>query len=290
MADGRLKFSFRRGPKGPLDPSLERLLVEARSLVEFPAVPDLSGVVASRLRQAAAPPRKAAGPLRSRRALRPLFHPAWQPVAVALVALIVLLSGTLVLSPTARRAVAGWLGLRGVRIQLSPSPSASPLPLGTGLDLGQEMTLAEAQARVPFHIVVPHTPTLRPPDAVFLRSGYFDPQVTLLWHARPGLPMAHETGEGLLLTEFQASVEVDLIKKFVSEATVFEPVRVNGGEGFWIAGAPHTLAFVDKDGAILSDAIRLAGNVLVWEQGKLTLRLEGRLGRDQALSIAASIR
>jgi hypothetical protein len=290
MADRWLRSPFGRGPKGSPDPSLERLLVEARSVVEFPTMPDLSGLVGSRLRQAAAPPRKAAGPLRSRRALRPLFQPAWQPVAVALVALIVLLSGTLVLSPTARRAVAGWLGLRGVRIQLSPSPSVSPLTLGTGLDLGQEMTLAEAQARVPFHIEVPNTPTLGPPDAVFLRSGYFDPQVTLLWHARPGLPMAHETGEGLLLTEFQASVEVDLIKKFVSEATVFESVRVNGGEGFWIAGAPHQLAFVDKDGAILEDTIRLAGNVLVWEQGKLTLRLEGRLGRDQALSIAASIR
>jgi hypothetical protein len=186
--------------------------------------------------------------------------------------------------------VAGWLGLRGVRIQLSPGPTLSPRPLGTGLDLGQKLTLAEAQAHVPYRIVVPHTAGLGPPDAVYLRSGYFDPQVTLIWHARPGLPRAHETGEGLLLTEFRASIQADLIKKFVSEATAFEPVRVNGGQGFWIAGAPHELAFVDKDGAILEDTVRLAGNVLVWEQGELTLRLEGRLGKDQALSIAASIR
>jgi hypothetical protein len=219
-----------------------------------------------------------------------VFQPVWVPVAAALVALVVLLSGTLALSPTARRAVAGWLGLRGVRIQLSPGPSVSPLPLGTGLDLGQKMTLEEAQTRVPFRILVPHTPTLGPPDAVYLRSGYFDPQVTLLWHARPGLPKAHETGEGLLLTEFRASIQADLIKKFVSEATVFEPATVNGGQGFWIAGAPHELAFVDKDGAVNEDTIRLAGNVLVWEQGKLTIRMEGRFSKEQALSFAITIR
>ena len=289
MADRWLRIPFRTGPTAP-DPALERILVEAHSAVDFPNFPDLSGLVGSRLRQASAPPREPTRLLPSRRVLRPVFQPVWVPVAAALVALVVLLSGTLALSPTARRAVAGWLGLRGVRIQLSPGPSVSPLPLGTGLDLGQKMTLEEAQTRVPFRILVPHTPTLGPPDAVYLRSGYFDPQVTLLWHARPGLPKAHETGEGLLLTEFRASIQADLIKKFVSEATVFEPATVNGGQGFWIAGAPHELAFVDKDGAVNEDTIRLAGNVLVWEQGKLTIRMEGRFSKEQALSFAITIR
>jgi hypothetical protein len=35
---------------------------------------------------------------------------------------------------------------------------------------------------------------------------------------------------------------------------------------------------------------RLAGNVLVWTRGDLTLRLEGNLTRQRALELARSIR
>jgi hypothetical protein len=273
------------------DPALERLVAEVGPLVDFPVLPDLSMAVGRQIREVPAPPRwsPAALRVRLRAALHPVLRPAWQPVAVALVAIIALLSGTLAFSPTARRAVADWLGLRGVRIQVTPTPSASPLPLGTGLNLGGQVTLAEAQSRVPFRILVPHVPELGPPDAVYLRTGNFDPQVTLLWHARPGLPKARETGEGLLLTQFRAGVDADFIKKISFEATTLEPVTVNGGEGFWIAGAPHQLSFVDENGNFLPDTVRLAGNVLLWEQGELTLRIEGKLSKGEALKIASTV-
>jgi hypothetical protein len=294
MPDRWLKAPGRGPGGGEPDPALERLVVEVGPLVDFPTLPDLAGVVGGRLRRAPMPSRWSPESLRLRLrgALRPVLRPAWQPVAVALVVLLALLSGTLALSPTARRAVAGWLGLRGVRIQFTPTPttSAPPLPLGTGLNLGEKMSLAEAQARVPFHIVVPHARDLGSPDAVYLRTGYFDPQVTLLWHARPGLPKARETGEGLLLTEFRASIDANLIKKVISEATTFQAVKVNGGQGFWIAGAPHTLMFVDQNGDVLPDTVRLAANVLLWEQGDLTLRIEGKVTKEQALRIAATVR
>jgi hypothetical protein len=273
------------------DPALEALVAETGSLVDFPVLPDLSVAVGRRLREVPAPSRWSPASLRIRLrgALRPVFQPAWQPVVVALLVIVALLSGTLAFSPTARRAVADWLGLRGVRIQFTPTPAASPLPLGTGLNLGERMTLAEAQARVPFRILVPHVPELGPPDAVYVRRGNFDPQVTLLWHARPGLPKARETGEGLLLTQFRAGVDAEYIKKVSFEATTLEPVTVNGGEGFWIAGPPHQLSFVDKDGALLPDTVRLAGNTLLWEQGDLTVRIEGKLTKDQALRIASTV-
>jgi hypothetical protein len=273
------------------DPAMERLVAEVGPLVDYPVLQDLSVAVGRRLREVPAPPRwsPASLRLRLRGALRPVLRPAWQPVAVALVAIIALLSGTLAFSPTARRAVADWLGLRGVRILFTPTPSAPP-PLGTGLNLGEQVTLAEAQSRVPFRILVPHVPELGPPDAVYLRTGNFEGQVTLLWHARPGLPRARETREGLLLTEFRATIDTQFIKKVSFEATTFEAVKVNRGNGFWIAGAPHEFSFLDENGQLLPDTVRLAGNVLLWEQGDLTVRIESKLSKDQALRIATSVR
>jgi hypothetical protein len=161
--------------------------------------------------------------------------------------------------------------------------------LGTGLNLGEKLPLEQAQARVPFRILLPDLPELGPPDAVYLRSGNFDPQVTLLWHARPGLPKARETGEGLLLTQFRATVDADFIKKITFQTTRVEFLTVKGGNGFWIAGPPHQLSFLDADGKLLPDTIRLAGNVLLWEQGELTLRIEGNLTKAAALRIANSV-
>jgi hypothetical protein len=272
--------------------ALERLLAQTGSAVEYPQLPDLSLAVGRRLREAPTPSRWSPEAVRSRlrSAIRPVLRPAWQPVAVALVVLIALLSGTLVLSPGARRAVAGWLGLRGVRIEVTPSPSASPLPLGNNLNLGEQVTLAQAKGRVPFRILIPHAPDLGPPDAVYLRTGNFAEQVTMLWRAGPGLPRAAHTGVGLLLTQFRATMDVDLIKKVTSEATTLEGVRVNGGQGFWIAGAPYQILLVNSDGGIVPDSIRLAGNVLLWEQGDLTLRIEADLAKERALGIAATVR
>ena len=61
-----------------------------------------------------------------------------------------------------------------------------------------------------------------------------------------------------------------------------EPVAVNGGPGLWVPGG-HLVFEVGRQP-------RLAGNTLLWEQGGLTLRLEGRLTKARALEIAASVR
>jgi hypothetical protein len=48
--------------------------------------------------------------------------------------------------------------------------------------------------------------------------------------------------------------------------------------------------FEDRSGNIREDALRLAGNVLLWERGPVVLRLEGDLPLGGMLEIARSMR
>ena len=270
---------------------LEQALAQAAPFVAYPETGDLSGVVARRIREVPVATRRWALPsLREllRPAARPILQPAWMKAAVALAVAVVMFTGTLVFSPSARHAVAGWLGLRGVKIEVVPSPSITvPPSLGAGLELGDRMTLAQAQPQVPFEILFPAD--LGPPDEIYLRTDLAVDEVTLVYRARPGLPAAAATGEGLLIGEFQAGIDNQLIEKKVgSQATVIEPVNVNGQPGYWIEGA-HEVYLIGPDGVQLADTVRLAGNVLLWEKGKVTLRLEADVSKGQALRIARSV-
>jgi hypothetical protein len=220
-----------------------------------------------------------------------LVRPVWQRVAVAAAAIVLLASGVISFSPTARRAVADFLGLRGVRIHIVPSPPSPPVrSLGQGLDLGGRVTLAEARSRVSYHVFVPTAADVGSPDEVYVLATRLGDQVSLVYRARAGLPNASETGAGLLVTEFRALIERGFIEKMVGPGSTVETVRVNGHPGLWIAGSPHAIAYVGPDGQSLSDSVRLAGNVLVWEQGPVTIRIESQLTKAEALRIAQSVR
>jgi hypothetical protein len=52
----------------------------------------------------------------------------------------------------------------------------------------------------------------------------------------------------------------------------------------------HHLGLRDRHGNLMIDALRLSDNVLLWERGEVTLRLESALGRDDSLRIARSAR
>lgn len=272
---------------------LERALSQAAPFVAYPDAGDLSGLVARRIREVPVPAarRWAVPNLRDllRPVARPILQPAWLKAAVAVAVVVVMFTGTLVFSPAARRAVAGWLGLRGVKIEIVPSPSITlPPSLGTGLDLGQRGTLAEIQPQVPFQILFPAG--LGPPDEMYLRTDLAVYEVTLVYRARPGLPAAAATGEGLLLSEFQASIDNQLIEKKVgSQVTRIEAVTVNRQPGYWIEGA-HEVYLLGPDGVPVADTVRMAGNVLLWEHGPITLRIEAAISEDQALRIARSVR
>jgi hypothetical protein len=281
------------------DEELEGALRQVAPFVAYPRLPDLSGVIGARLREA--PPsaaRRRWAPSDVRRILRPVLRPAFQPAlaraAVALVVVLTVFAGTLVFSPGARHAVAGWLGLRGVKITVTPTPSPSrspsPLPtsLGAGLDLGMRFTLDQAQVRVRFEILT--LAELGLPDEVYLRSGFVENQVILLYRERPGLPPAELTGAGLLLTEFQARLDTEFVegKILFLGATTVQPVTVNGDPGYWIEGAPHEIRYFDLKGRPIPDRTRLAGNVLLWQHGDVTFRIEADIGKEQAIRIAES--
>ena len=89
------------------------------------------------------------------------------------------------------------------------------------------------------------------------------------------------TPQPVLLSEFRDGVF--LLKKIAGSSTHVVYVKLGNGPGLWIAGARHVLALPDAPP-------RLAGNVLVWQLGPITYRLEGRaLTKQTALELAAEI-
>jgi hypothetical protein len=48
--------------------------------------------------------------------------------------------------------------------------------------------------------------------------------------------------------------------------------------------------FQDRDGGFHEGRARLAASTLAWQQGDVTLRLEGDISREKALRIARSTR
>jgi hypothetical protein len=67
-------------------------------------------------------------------------------------------------------------------------------------------------------------------------------------------------------------------------------VSVDGGQGYWLEGAPHVFFYRDASGNIVNDTLRLAGNTLVWVQDGVTIRLEAQVTKERALQIAATFR
>lgn len=281
----------RPGFRRPLrEDELERALRDVGARIAYPEPPDLAAVIRrlpSRPRSLAAPP----GPERglreghseSRRArLR-------RSVLAVAAALTVVVTAALLASPAAREAVAGWLGLPGARIELTPSPPVAPTrTLGEGLRLGERVTIAEARKRVDFHVLLPRDTVLGRPDEVYVGSEFAGGQVFLVYRERPGLPRAAEIGVAVLVSEFVGRVDRELLHKMVGPGGELEVVDVNGRPGFWVEAAEHVVFSLDRNGRVVPDTLRVAGNVLLWQQGNVTLRLESALTKQDALSIASS--
>src|SRR5689334_10661503 len=168
--------------QGP-DDDLERALRGLGRSMPFPAERDLSGPVGARLREEG-PSRPALVRLpvglRSARTLR--------RAVVLAAALLVLAAGV---------AVAGRLGLPGVRVifsktpptisPTSPPPHASPTPggLGSTLGLGDRVGLGEARDSVAFPVRVPSLPGLGAPDVVDRSFDLVGGRVSLVYGPRP---------------------------------------------------------------------------------------------------------
>jgi hypothetical protein len=247
---------------------LERSLAEMGGRIEWPEAADLTSSIRTVIGESS--PRR--------------FTPARiLAFAATLAALVVTLS--LISFPGVRTAVADFLGIGGVRIDTggsAPTPAAE-------LDLGERMSLARARDSVAFDVRLPSA--LGRPDSVWLDTGVTGGQVALAYEPSSDLPAAPGTDLGALVTQFpEAEVAATALKKVTGSqpGTTFEPVTVEGAQGFWVSGQPHVIAYLESDGDVRSETVRLAGNVLLWEAGGVTYRIESTLGKAKAIAIAES--
>jgi hypothetical protein len=219
--------------------------------LEAPAAPNIAATVIGRL------------PDRRRRRARPARRTLVLGFGITL-----LLAGSAMALPPTRNAILNVLGLRGVRIERVTSLPASA---GTRFGLGTRIPFADAREAAAFTALTPPRAT-----AAFLAQDIPGGRISLL------------VGR-TLVTEFRASVSA-LLVKMIGLATHYTLVRVNGGAGIYLFGAPHEVFVMEPNGALRTDRVRLAGNVLLWQQGPLTLRIEGTHNLAQALALAHSLR
>jgi hypothetical protein len=223
--------------------------------------------------------------LRAERPGRPLRK---RRLAVALAVALIVPVAAFATVPSLRHAVLDVLGARGV--QIVRTTSLPPLPPGGRLELGEPTSLTRAGGLVRFRVLAPHIGELGAADEAYYRPLPAGGALSLVYRPRADLPRSPFTKRGLLLTEFLGSDAPLFARKFAGAGTSVEPVSVNGRAGVWLAGRPHEFAYVDERGQTEMETIRLAGNTLVWERGRLTLRLEGAISKGAALRIARSVR
>jgi hypothetical protein len=251
------------------------LLQSVGPTLEFPPTPPLATAVRARLEAPAPATEPATQPRVAWWRLRPLLAGA----AVILVALGL----SLTFSVSARRAVADLLGVVGINISFDETDTDGlPEPPLNELGLGIEVTRSEAEEIVGFD--------LRGPDAsdgslsIYLDDSIGDSGMvsTVIRQQGQELPK-------ILITEFKASVETGFIKKLADGKTEVHFVTVAGFGGYWLTGEPHFFAYADEAGKIREESIRLAGNVLLWEAGGITYRIEGAGSLAGALRLAAEM-
>jgi len=141
-----------------------------------------------------------------------------------------------------------------VRVETLPRAQERPLAQG----LGRLLPVSQAQLKVNFE-------PLLPPE---IHHVYVDDGAVLA--------LLREHGKTVLLTEFGSSFYE---KKILGGQTRVDQIRVGGDYGLWVAGARHVFRMP-------SHAPRMAGNVLIWTHGDVTLRLEGPLTQAEAVRLA----
>jgi hypothetical protein len=192
--------------------------------------------------------------------------PRRRMLVLAVAAFVVVAIAAAFAVPPARTAILRFFHIGGETIErvetLPNAPHRSPIA-----GLAGPMSVEHATKRAGFNPILPR------------RHGGI--------YATDGLLVTY-IGPRTVLTE--ARSDLGVLKKVASERTLIEPVRVNDHDGLWIQGAPHVVYYFDSQGRGQLKHLRVAGNVLVWAYGSVTLRIEGPLTQAQALSLASSIR
>ena len=201
---------------------------------------------------------------------RPMRGPRVRRLALGFAILLAVLASVLALSPGARSAFLEIFHLKGATVELVETlPQVDTQPI----DFGEQVSREEAERRVGFELV-----DLGEPDAVFVR----DTSVASLVYGPVQKPR-------LVLSELRGAVWEGMIKKLASSGTRIAQVTVDGERGLFITGDQHFVMFLNENGDIDDEQTYLAGTVLLWNRGRLLLRLEGDLTRAEALELAESV-
>jgi hypothetical protein len=190
-------------------------------------------------------------------------RPLWRRRALVALVAAVLAFAVALSVPAARSGLLRLFHLGGVTVeQIAVLPPAQERGLAEGLgplvDRKAAETALGAPVRLPANDGVPR---------LHLRDGVVS---VLLAAPQP-----------VLFSQFRS--DEFLLKKIATGSTSVVPITVGRAPGLWIAGAPHLLA-------VPPAPPRLAGNVLVWQRGQITYRLEGRdLTKAAALRLASEI-
>lgn len=286
----------------PRDREFERELEELGAGIEYPPTPDLARAVRHRLEEEGAGTRGFWSRLPDLR---------WTAAAAAFLLII----GVPALSPALRASIDEWLtapqsassGSEASKsgeqpAEVGPSdgslaesaedmpesgggrPLARPeaggsRPLARDQGLGEQITLQEARSEFG-KLLLPRAPEVGKPDEVYLPGPSREQGVAFVYRARPGLPPLGGTEAGLILTERPGEIEAAYLAEGAPE---LESVNVRGQRGYWVPSGRGLSSAVDR-----TEGVR--GNVLLWEQEGLALRMETRVSKEEAVRIAGSVR
>ena len=170
-------------------------------------------------------------------------------------------------------------------LPITATPQSTTTPLGPQYEplysvnmagLAGETTLADAQNSLPFKIRLPEYPAdLGTPDRVFLQE---DGQMVILVWTDPN------DSQKALLSLYEIGPGSVIIHKF--QPRVIRETQVNGQYAVWVQG-PYMLQLTNG----MYDFRRLVeGNTLIWEEDKITYRLESDQALEDTLKIAESLK
>ena len=181
----------------------------------------------------------------------------------ALAALAV--AGALFAIPQTRAAILDLFRIGGVEVRRVETQPRAPVRPAV---LGREVSLATAQSGVDFPLLVPRDPF----------TAYVDgPMVNLRWRR-------------YVLTQWRGE-QLPFAQKQVGPGSQTVGVEVRGATGLWITGARHEIIYRDPvTDQIVAKSRRLAGNVLIWEDGGVTYRLEGAKTVADARAVARNLK
>jgi hypothetical protein len=260
----------------PRQEDIELLLARAAATFRYPTTPDIPF---DRIRSG--------GSLRWPQHSLPLMR-------IAILALVLLVG--LFIVPEVRASVLRFLQIGTIRI-FPAEPTMTPAgesifvprpttPIATQASsapailegLVGETTLAEARKRVDFPLRLPAYPAdLGAPDRVYLQNH--DGNALILVWLEPGEP------ERVRLSLYVLTSDV-----FGKKAgmTLLEETKVHGRGAVWVRG-PYLLEIKTNDGIELLPRRLVEGNVLIWNEGQLTYRLESTLSLQDAIRVAESL-